>query len=713
MTMAHAFFDPSNFDLITPDGCLTSLSAIDARSAQAKVLIENISPRFVGFGLDSHLLLFNVKSTLAQLGVDAVASRICMDRLRRAAEVEVQLTAYGSLGVEMLRQLQVGAYIGKLFALDDRRRVRDPHYLSRMFGRVDRWGRPLLLLGGMNGTPSLVLEKVDGHTVAFLSLQQGCVAYDESIKGFLPTLGKALFSQQRIRDLLQLHQQWNQGGSRTVCPGEILLVKTIPLHMRTVFGHVVDELLAPGFRHTSASVLQPDTQASGDIYELYGNSPEAELKAIPLEFYTLEPYREYVYFTDRRQLQTCLRESKTLFQAFATAPAPKEHKAAVFVVKGEQLLHLRDLDWVIRSPHPMELPGLAHSSRHALVVERYIEQQPCYPFLEGIEHGPITSQGVLLTRFFPTPFLKRLLLSDQVQRCLKGIYFQYPSLSHGQFFSHEDRALLHDLYKFAVPVFWLDDATHQILQYIEREGKDTGMFVPLDRRTDFSKSSFFGIYGSNLLAGRFEQELRHLLLGVQEMQPQMSHPLLNSNVNLALVTGGGPGAMEMGNRVAKEIGILSCANIVDLSSPDGQVVNEQRQNPYVEAKMSYRIDQLVERQAEFHLDFPIFLKGGVGTDFEFALEEVRRKTGAMYPPTPILLFGTMDHWRQKLSYRFRCNRAMGTIAGSEWLSNCLYCIQTAEQGLKIYRAFFEHRLAIGKGGPIYDDGFADVSSLAL
>ena len=64
--------------------------------------------------------------------------------------------------------------------------------------------------------------------------------------------------------------------------------------------------------------------------------------------------------------------------------------------------------------------------------------------------------------------MKRMLLSDQVQRYLKGIYFQYPSLSYKNFFSAEDRALLHDLEKFAIPVFWVDEISKQVLQYIQK-----------------------------------------------------------------------------------------------------------------------------------------------------------------------------------------------------------------------------------------------------
>ena len=135
--------------------------------------------------------------------------------------------------------------------------------------------------------------------------------------------------------------------------------------------------------------------------------------------------------------------------------------------------------------------------------------------------------------------------------------------------------------------------------------------------------------------------------------------------------------MEVGNHVAKELDILSCANIVDFHLPDKDaVMHEQKQNPYIEAKMTYRLDKLVERQAEFHLDFPIFLMGGIGTDFEYSLEEVRRKVGSVNS-NPIILFGSVDYWREKVSSRFKCNLETGTIKGSEWISNCMLTMENA------------------------------------
>ncbi len=697
-----------HYDLVSPDGMIEELHTLDPQNAEALISIENISPLFAGYHLPLDLVYFNIKSTLAQLGLDGRGLEYNLEPRTFSARVKVHLRAIGPLAQQLLSLLEPGAYIGKIFAADDRRLVRDPEYLTRMFGRADREGRPLLSLGGLQGGTDLVLDKVEGRTIAYLSLLPGCVKYDSTITGLLPTIAIALKKPKLgTREIVQLHQHWQEDTTRDVSENDILLVKTLPLHIRTVFGRVVQKLLPTGIQHTSADVLQPDTYASGDIYELFGSS-DKEIMDMPLEFYTLEPYREYVFFSDRDQLQTCIEDPQVLFKAFNSAPAPHHHLCATFIVKSEQLKNLTPLDWVSTNPKHNDFPGLSHPDRQALMVDRYIEEQPAYPFLRAIEDGTITSQGILLLRHFPSPLMKRMLLSDQIQRCLKGIYFECPSLSFGDFFSHEDRSLLNDLAKFAIPVYWVDKRSGKILQFVPKPDKDSGMFVPLHQVDTFLQATSFGLYGSNLMEGEFEHELSELLLGLLGMRKEFQHPLFHKDVPLALITGGGPGAMEVGNRVAKNLGILSCANIVDFRAKPDSIVNEQRENPYIDAKMTYRLDRLVERQAEFNLDFPIFLQGGIGTDFEYALEELRRKVGTT-PPNPVLLLGAREYWRSKITPRFQCNLKTGTIRGSEWVSNCFYCIQTADQGINILRRFFGDTLPIGKNGPIYEQGFVEVN----
>jgi len=693
------------YDLVTPDGIIVEYDLVDESRLNATIEITNIPSHFIGFTCDEAHTFFNLKSTIAQLGVNGIGLAYTLSKKLKRAEVEVTLTAVDDLGKILLQNLHHGARIGKLFAAEPTRRVRDPYYLTRMFGRSDRQGRPLLSLGGLHGSDDLVLEKIDGRAVAFLKLQEGRFHYDDSIRGFIPTLTRALSDPNvQTRKLIHFSQVWHENESRSLKDETLLLVRTIPLHIRTVFARVVDELLPEGFYHTTASVLQPDTFASGDVYELFGKS-NAELHDIPLEFFTLEPFREHVFFEDRDQLQNVIDNKETLFNAFKTAPQPMHYKCATFIVKGEQMLNLKPEDWNMAESTQSQFPGFFQGTRQALMAENYIKQQPSYPFLRAMEDGVITSQGILLTRYFPSPLMKRYLLSEHVHRNVKGIYFEKPSRAHGEFFSHEDRSFLLDLAKFGIPIFWIDERTHSVLQYVPKPNKDSGMFVPLDKVEAFISATTIGIYGSNLLEGNFEGILREILSGLLELKTNCSHNLLNPNTPLAMVTGGGPGVMRIGNKVAKELDILSCANIVDFTTKGGQVVNEQLQNEYVDAKMTFRLDKLVERQAEFHLDLPIFLTGGIGTDFEYSLEEVRRKVGSCQP-TPILLVGPKKYWHEKITSRFQNNLQNGTISGSEWISNCFYCVETAEQALSVYQAYFQNFLEVGKDGKIYPDGFS-------
>ena len=68
----ESYLTPHHYDLVTPDGKITQLKKIDEKKSLATVKIENISPAFIGYGIDKKLIFFNLKSTLAQLGINGI-----------------------------------------------------------------------------------------------------------------------------------------------------------------------------------------------------------------------------------------------------------------------------------------------------------------------------------------------------------------------------------------------------------------------------------------------------------------------------------------------------------------------------------------------------------------------------------------------------------------------------------------------------------------
>ena len=388
----QSYLISSHFDLISPDGKIVKIKKQNATKMRVEILIKNISSAFLGFHTDQKHTIFNLKSTLAQVGINSKQIAITLHKKKREAVLDIELTGISELGNEMLQYISLNDYVGKLFTEEKDRKVRDPYYLERMLNRKDRNGHHLLYFG----TEKLDLQKKDGYTVAYLPIKKGVIEYTHQIHNFLPALSK-IISQKNIvsRDLLKLYQKVNMKKKALVKKNELLLVKTDNLYVRTAFAKVAQEYLPKNIYHTAACILQPDTFASGNIYEFFGNSNQ-ELTHIPLEFYTLEAHREFVFFEDRDQLKSFIEDPKILFNAFETAP--KGNKlASMFIIKGHQLKNLKKSDWIVKNPKKNEFPYFKDPEKQSSLVQKYITEQSAYPFLKAIEDNLITSQGILFS----------------------------------------------------------------------------------------------------------------------------------------------------------------------------------------------------------------------------------------------------------------------------------------------------------------------------
>ncbi|MGR3973509.1 MAG: hypothetical protein QRY72_02920 [Candidatus Rhabdochlamydia sp.] len=691
--MKNNYLTPG-YTFVSPDGCIETIVFKEEKKAQAKVSFFPIHPQFLGFHIPLSLTLFNEKTILAQLGIKTTLLSLELSSSHQTAVAWIEMIGLTPLAMTALALLSEGMFVGKLFAADDRKRCTKIDQLENIF---------------FPQHPLMTFHQQEGIALLSCPLLPHDMTYLNQMEHLLPVLLQALKNPSiSLRSLFSLCQTPSSLGLPYRLD-QVRLKQTTPLQFHSAYGRLAVNFLPSSLTASVAAILQPNSLEPYHTYTLLGDAHE-EITAVPLEFYTLHPYQTSLSLFHQQDLVAALHDYKVLAPLFHLAPQGDLISAATFIVSHTQLATLKEADWITKTPSKQTCSKMTSSLLEPSADES-LKQQPAYPLLQGIKDHVITSEGVLLTHDFPSPLLKQMLLSSEVRSKVKRIYFKFPSRSHHAFFSHEDRSLLWDLAKLGVSIYWVDSETEELLQYLPKPGKQLGMFVPEKWKTTFLEATLFGVYGSNLLSPDVKEELHFLFKNLLALKEQMHHTLFNAYKPLAIVSGGGPGIMELANFTARSLGILSCANIVDFSQSHLASSHEQLHNRYIDAKMTYRLENLIERQSEFHLDFPLFMIGGIGTDFEYALEEVRRKVGGE-SLSPILLFGKRSYWASKISSRFSCNLKAGTIQGSEWISNCFFCVQNGRQALEVYRQFFEGKLILGPSGQVYPEGFVPYSKMS-
>lgn len=146
-----------------------------------------------------------------------------------------------------------------------------------------------------------------------------------------------------------------------------------------------------------------------------------------------------------------------------------------------------------------------------------------------------------------------------------------------------------------------------------------------------------------------------------------------------VMTGGGPGVMEAGNRGAAEAGAPSIGlNIV--------LPHEQAPNAFVTPELSFNFHYFAIRKMHFLMRakaIAIF-PGGFGTMDEF-FEAVTLIQTKRMAPIPLILFGEA-FWRRIID--FDALAEFGTIAPED--VELLNFVETAEQAWKVIADHYEH-----------------------
>jgi len=441
-------------------------------------------------------------------------------------------------------------------------------------------------------------------------------------------LGRILFREDG-RELLNRYQVRNALPSLTIAPGEGV-VTTCSMYLNE---HYV--VLQSGFalgRNLPATVLDPIKTRGIRIYleivnqshhpivnplisaKVYNaaksrNGLRRKKAAQTSTFYSYRQMREFENRFSRLSNTTCHFIDKPVAVACGEADGLK--KAEIFLNGSSE-----DCD-VTRAMCSLARRDFSPNSECAHVYAT-----------SKIENALDPIPAVLIMKYFPNIIEHRDIINLTCEGKLKALYFYEPSCEHGPFLSQQDHHRLEEYHAFGLEVFWVSGLNDRLMKHTMRDGM--GYFVAPERFADFHKSMLFAFYGSNQkLSPKGEAKLGELLEALIEFWGR----------RIGIVTGGGSGVMEQANTLARERGILSGANFLDIT--------DQTMTTDVDFCQVFQATCRHSRQKWFEIaSFPIFNVGGLGSLEELGITLCNMKLSIL-DPVPVILFDTEgggDFW---------------------------------------------------------------------
>ena len=274
--------------------------------------------------------------------------------------------------------------------------------------------------------------------------------------------------------------------------------------------------------------------------------------------------------------------------------------------------------------------------------------------------------AILVLKFFPNLVEHRDIINLAAEGRIKALYFYEASSEHGPFLSQEDHSRLQEYNAFGVEVYWVCGLNRRLMVHTMRDGK--GYFVDPERLADFHKSMLFAFYGSN-------QPLKPG--GMARLGELMDALVSFWGRNIGIVTGGGSGVMEVANTLARERGILSGANFLEIT--DQPMITD------VDFCQVFQATCRHSRQKWFEIaSFPIFNVGGLGSLEELGITMCNMKL-SITERVPIILFDTegnkgfWDGMRRQIATMVQQTRAPA------WIEDHLVITDDPARVIDVYR----------------------------
>jgi len=276
------------------------------------------------------------------------------------------------------------------------------------------------------------------------------------------------------------------------------------------------------------------------------------------------------------------------------------------------------------------------------------------------------SPAVLALKYFPNIIEHRDIINLTCEGKLKALYFYEPSCEHGPFLSQQDHHRLEEYHAFGLEVYWVSGLNGNLMKHTMRDGM--GYFVSPGRMADFHKSMLFAFYGSNQkLSSEGEARLGTLMDSLIDFWGK----------RIGIVTGGGSGVMEQANTLARERGILSGANFLDIT--------DQSMTTDVDFCQVFQATCRHSRQKWFEIaSFPIFNVGGLGSLEELGITLCNMKLSIL-DPVPVILFDTEGGGHFWTGIENQIDEMVKRGRAPAWIKNNIFITDDPKTVTQVYR----------------------------
>lgn len=480
------------------------------------------------------------------------------------------------------------------------------------------------------------------------------------------TLGRILLREDG-RELLNRYQVRNETRSVTIAPGEGI-VTTCSMYLNE---HYV--VLQSGFalgRNLPATVLDPIKTRGIRIYlEIVNQSNHPIVNPlISAKVYNAAKSRnglrhrkaaranDFYSYRQMRDFEKQLNGFKDTTCHFVDKPVALVDGEADDLKKAEIHLNGPDRDCDVTR------------AMCALARRDFSPRSACAHVYATSRMGDavIVAPAVLIMKYFPNIIEHRDIINLTCDGKLKALYFYEPSCEHGPFLSQQDHHRLEEYHAFGLEVYWVSGLNDRLMKHTMRDGM--GYFVAPERIADFHKSMLFAFYGSNQkLSQKGETKLGELMDALIDFWGQ----------RIGIVTGGGSGVMEQANTLARQRGILSGANFLDIT--------DQSMTTDVDFCQVFQATCRHSRQKWFEIaSFPIFNVGGLGSLEELGITLCNMKLSIL-DPVPVILFdteGSGDFWN---GIHDQINEMVGRGRAPAWIKDNIYITDDPKTVTDVYR----------------------------